>query len=666
MLKTLVFLAISFGVCSYYLWLVRAGNGKFEWHGDQNGYYDLQGRAFASGQLQLPVDPPPEMLKLRDPWDPVENAPYRLHDAVLFNNRYYLYHGSGPALLLFAPWRLVTGSDMPQHFGLFLLIFGGYLFSAGTLLYLLGAADASPGPATLILLLITLGCGHSVLFLTSRVAVYEIAIASGYCFLAGAFFFLARAAAKNWSKASLAFAGLFFGLSIAGRPHLGLAACVTAIVFGVVALRRPHADTAETGRPAQILPSRQGVICCAAAFLVIAMAIAWHNWARFRNPFEFGHRYQLTYAVSHRQVTFTPHNAAVGSYFMLFAPPQFSGVFPWFRLYLRNPFGLDNYDWPDGYFIEPCGGVLFFAPLAFFAFFIPRKLPVAVRAVVLSVMFSAVAVYAFLTATSLMSERFQVDFLPWLLLVALFNASVLLRRSQGLWKRAGWCALALLAAWSFVANFALGITGPYDDMLTTRPESYLKIASWFTFDTRHLPLLNPEIAVDLRCQFETYGPGLREPLVTLGHFAHRYSLIVEHDKDKLRFVSQGAGSEDRSYEMAHPRDRMVAISLRYEPCAGRMTVSVDGLPAIQHDIKTVVTAPSQLVIGENRVDYFATYPKFTGKLEVLRADVRPNIVPCNHPPDVHTSLGRSVPGRGCATALQTSPCALAALDWVAD
>ena len=36
----------------------------------------------------------------------------------LYRGRYYLYHGVAPAVLLFTPWRLVTGHDVPENFAL--------------------------------------------------------------------------------------------------------------------------------------------------------------------------------------------------------------------------------------------------------------------------------------------------------------------------------------------------------------------------------------------------------------------------------------------------------------------------------------------------------------------------------------------------------------------
>src|SRR5439155_11284335 len=107
-------------VGSYYLWQVRSAGYRFDWGTPQSGYYNYLGRAFAHGRLELPIKPSPELLALPNPWDPAANEPYRMHDMALFHGRYYLYHGAGPAVMLFTPWLLITGHDLPERFALFL------------------------------------------------------------------------------------------------------------------------------------------------------------------------------------------------------------------------------------------------------------------------------------------------------------------------------------------------------------------------------------------------------------------------------------------------------------------------------------------------------------------------------------------------------------------
>src|SRR5262245_19110728 len=110
--RSSVLAAVAMLVDAYYLWQARVSNGPFEWGHDLGEYYTLLGQGFARGHTYLPVDPSPALLALPDPYDPKANESVRNQDMVLYHGRYYLYFGAAPALLLFAPWRLLTGHDM--------------------------------------------------------------------------------------------------------------------------------------------------------------------------------------------------------------------------------------------------------------------------------------------------------------------------------------------------------------------------------------------------------------------------------------------------------------------------------------------------------------------------------------------------------------------------
>ena len=49
--------------------------------------------AFEHGQTSLRIDPPRKLLALENPYDPDQNAPYRINDASLYKDRWYLYFG---------------------------------------------------------------------------------------------------------------------------------------------------------------------------------------------------------------------------------------------------------------------------------------------------------------------------------------------------------------------------------------------------------------------------------------------------------------------------------------------------------------------------------------------------------------------------------------------
>src|SRR5262249_45755589 len=138
----------------------------------------------------------------------------KMHDMALFHGRYYLYHGAGPAVMLFTPWLLITGRDLPENFALFLLCFGGFLFSCATLIRILALAGAKIRLPVLSLMLLALGLCQSVPYLLSRVWVYEVAIGGGYFCIAAAMFFLTLGIESGRSVYWLGVAGMMFGMAV--------------------------------------------------------------------------------------------------------------------------------------------------------------------------------------------------------------------------------------------------------------------------------------------------------------------------------------------------------------------------------------------------------------------------------------------------------------------
>ena len=225
-----VYVAVACLTLSYYNWLARAAGDRYPWGQDLAQFYGYLGRAFAQGQLHLPVAPSKELLALKDPWDPALNGDLKLHDAALYKGRYYLYHGAGPAVVLFAPWRIVTGHDLPENFGVMLLCFLAYLFLSGSLVLLLRQANAMPGPGMLGLMLFVLAVGTGVPYLLVRAIFYEVAIAGGFFGSAGSLFFLVRGL-QGRSPLWFLLSGLMTGVALASRPHVGLATGLCALLI---------------------------------------------------------------------------------------------------------------------------------------------------------------------------------------------------------------------------------------------------------------------------------------------------------------------------------------------------------------------------------------------------------------------------------------------------
>ena len=272
-LPCLLFVAVA----SFHFATAWVGGPAGNWHGQTSEYYALLTDAFLAGQTSLLVQPSAEMLALPDPYDPVANARLRLHDASLYHGKYYLYFGPTPAIVLFLPYKLLTGSHLPTRIAVAWFCNCGFACSCG-LFFLLAKREKWDCPRWLgSAAVLSLGTAPGVAFLLTRPSFYEVAIGAGYCFVMAGFLLTAYSLGQDSPRtASLVGAGLCFGLAAGCRPNFALLAILMVVV---VAWRiRSH----KTQALAFVGP----VVLC-------GVLLAAYNYARFQNPFEFGIRYTL-------------------------------------------------------------------------------------------------------------------------------------------------------------------------------------------------------------------------------------------------------------------------------------------------------------------------------------------------------------------------------------
>ena len=493
---------------------------------------------------------------------------------------------------------------------LFLLVAGGFLFSCGALLRLLALADTRPPPALLGLMLLALGICQGAPYLLSRVWVYEVAIGGGYFCISGAWFFLAHGIRPSTSKYWLAASGLMFGLAISCRPHLGLAGLAAA-----AALVATHFRSREQ--------AARRLSAFLAAFVLAGLVVAVYNYRRFGDPFEFGIRYLLA-GVNQNRIRLATGNILPGLYFLLFCPPEFGPVFPWVKTVFRYPFGSPSHPFPPGYVIESITGALFLAPFAIGAMLVPSARRVEkpeTRILLWAMAASSAAALLFLAATGWTTQRYEVDFLPTATLAAITNLAIHMDRRTRIVGSALRAAFAASVLFGAVVSLALGLSGPYDEMLKNRPTSYLRIARWFSPSEEFRMLRNPELLVEFSAEFAPQPEHFREPLLTIGAPPYRHFLYAEHIAGKLRIVSESDQSTiagETELDGAAPID----FHVRYTPETGDLTVAVKGEEILVHPIRTVITAPAQVTVGENRVADNLSVKRFTGRIQQIRKIVR--------------------------------------------
>ncbi len=561
-------LAVLLIVGALYFWVIGIGaeSRRFAWNSDINrvyglpspavakggygvyGYYDLLARAFVGGKLYLPVTPQPELLALPNPWQDPTNREFRLLDTVLYKQRFYIYHGPVPVLLLFAPWYRLTAHDMPENFAAFLFALGGYFFLSLLFIQLLSRLSDRVPVVLLTLCLLAIGIGQSVPYMLHRALLYEVAIACGFCCVSAGFYFLFRWLTVPRARVvSAGLSGVSFGLAIGCRPHLGLAA---AFAFLLMLLFRDRLW-------------RDILVFCLPV-IVCGLGILAYNYARFGSPLEFGLRYQLGEA-SYQNIRLSMVNVIPGLYYLLLSPPDLVAEFPFFRLAMRQPFDAVTNVLPARYFLELTGGLFALSPIALVALLIPicRKRLAGSRGVfafVLTMFAFSVACILFVAATGLTSQRYEVDFAPFLVFVACVVACALVAYLGKWTRRFATAALVALLLFTISANLALAIQGPYDQFVQASPHTYVKLARWFSPFERFRQLENPALRIQASFEFPVpCAPG-KLPMITTGEFGTRYLLSAWClGEGRIRLLSE------TSYRA--PDWQWVDLSLRsrYEP-----------------------------------------------------------------------------------------------------
>jgi hypothetical protein len=598
-------------VGAFYFWIIGIGavSERFAWNSGLdkyyglpgptvakgsyavNGYYDLLARGFANGKLFLPVEPQPELLALPNPWDIRASEPYRLLDTVLYNRHYYLYHGVVPVLLLFSPWYLLTTHDLPENFAAFLLCLAGYFFLSILFLRILPFLSSSVSIALLTLCLLALGLGQSAPFLLHRAKLYEIAIAGAFCFLSAGFYFLflwmtASRGRSLWAGLS----GLSFGLAIGCRPHVGIGAACAFVLLVLL----PDPGTSFLRRFI-----RRDVLAFALPLTACCLGLAAYNYARFGNPIEFGTSYQLEATRLHVSMA----NVLPGLYYLLLSPPDFVPEFPFLRLALRQPFDSLATALPAGYFLEPTGGVLSLGPVAWIAILTPFFLRRfggrrGIFAFVSMMLVFAIACSMLIAVTGFASQRYEVDFAPFLVFVACVISCELLGYLRKWTHMLATAALIGLLLYTVGANLALAVQGPYDQFVQSSPHLYVQIARWFSPVERFRPVENPPMRIQASFDFPSPCNLEGVPLISAGEFGSLYLLAAQCTSQGIRLIS---GTSYRSPDwLAVDVDYspgMNLVGLQFAPQSRAMTVSWNGKVVLQHRLRFLITASSQIHFG---------------------------------------------------------------------
>jgi hypothetical protein len=324
---------------------------------NRTDFHNLVADGLIHRQTHLTLQPPQELLQLKDPYDPATNKKYvlgyGLADLSLYKGKLYAYFGPAPALLLFIPFRVLRVGDLSPALAGLVFSAGGFAFSVLLFKRLTRHFFGSIPLWIECFSILALGLAVPVPFIIYSGRAYEVAIACGYFLVfAGLYCLVSGLLSRDrWGTALLAVGSAALAFGVAARPDLIFAASFVAIAVYIVVKSPRDRSRGQVARIAAIV----------VPYVAIGILIASFNVIRFGSVTELGASYQLM-AYNPRkyafyQLWYIPH----GLYYYLLAPGRFISTYPY--VYLLKFVPYEQAQSNNVYAIEPVAGVLTNMPL---------------------------------------------------------------------------------------------------------------------------------------------------------------------------------------------------------------------------------------------------------------------------------------------------------------
>ncbi|WEV41417.1 glycosyltransferase [Bifidobacterium sp. ESL0682] len=377
--------------------------GEYTYDFNQYGH---MADALLHGRTSIDLPVPDALKQAANPYDPQTRDTLLSRgvspiywDYAYHNGHWYSYFGVLPALLLFAPYRLVTslfingGLMLPSGAAVAFLVFIFVLFGSLLVIRLLKKLNPNTSLATVSMAITLFILGSQVGYLMFRMNFYSVPFAASLALsVMGLWFWIGAAkdsadigdatqakkhsdsgsqagsaqssqsrrhashhlisigTAQPLSWPHLVAGSLCLAANFGCRPTFTLVALLAFPIFWQQIreiLRKPSKNAGRS------VPRKSVVtVLCAVLLpaLVIVIPLCIYNAVRFGSPIDFGERYQITVAdMTHYRNSLANLLPTLGYY--LFLPLHFSKDFPFLTI---NPTPLTSWS-----YAEPLAGGLF-------------------------------------------------------------------------------------------------------------------------------------------------------------------------------------------------------------------------------------------------------------------------------------------------------------------
>ncbi|MDR0990968.1 MAG: hypothetical protein LBL92_06385, partial [Propionibacteriaceae bacterium] len=303
--------------------------------------------AFFKGQVSLLAQPDPSLLSAEYPYDPTyrdDHGVIYLWDYAFWDGQYYSAQGIVPAVVMFLPYRILTGVHLATPLAGFIAA-----AAAAWFFYLIWRRIVLRWFPQLPYVLYVLGAlalfaGSQLVYIMAGPGLQEVVLASGAACVGFGLWALLRATEND--KVHLRWVGagaLGLALAVGCRPDLLFVSLLLPVLLWPYLPRKNDghgrhvagiaAPPAPIDWPGLLRPNfARLVLACAIPYAVVLGALMVYNAVRFGSVSEFGTTYQLTVAnvagYTDRGVTGTVVTAAYGLFAYLFTGLTLHQVFP--------------------------------------------------------------------------------------------------------------------------------------------------------------------------------------------------------------------------------------------------------------------------------------------------------------------------------------------------
>lgn len=254
--------------------------------------YNLVVEGFRAGHCWLAKEAPPELAKAANPYlfatyRPFLGPPWSVVDLSYYRGHLYAYFGVTPAVLLFWPYRLLTGGFLHQAHAVLFFSILGYALSVGLGVAVWRRYFPEVGRSAGVVLSLLLGSVTTLPVFLVRPGLYEVSISCAFALVMLSLAALWKAWHRDAGRAPwLAAASLAYGLAVGARPSL---------LYGAAVVFLPSAASLWARvREGRKTSWARDYLAALVPIAGVGAGLAAFNLARFGSALQFGHDYQLS------------------------------------------------------------------------------------------------------------------------------------------------------------------------------------------------------------------------------------------------------------------------------------------------------------------------------------------------------------------------------------